>query len=82
MRFIKGMPEGFYRYQLRGSNIDYEMQMKRIGYSQNLIDLLYPESTDILVQNTPVIFSSLESYLKYMYHNLRSLVDGGVMDWT
>lgn len=42
MRFIKSMPEAFYRYQLRGSNGDYEMQMKRIGYSQSLIDLLYP----------------------------------------
>lgn len=34
------------------------------------------------MQNTPVIFSSLESYIKYMYHNLLSLVNGGVMDWV
>jgi hypothetical protein len=76
------MPDEFYRYQIRGCNQDFEMQMKKVGYSQNLIDLLYPEPTDILVQNTPVIFSNLESYIKYMYHNLLSLVNGGAMDWV
>jgi hypothetical protein len=59
-----------------------EMQIKKVGFSQSLIELLYPEPTDILVQSTPVIFSNLDSYIRYMYYNLLSLVKGGVMDWV
>lgn len=40
--YMKNLPEAFYRYQVRVSNQDYEMELKKVGYSQQLIDLLYP----------------------------------------
>ena len=81
-KFLKSLPECYYRYQMRIANQDYEMQLRKVGFSQNLLELLCTEPTDILVQNAPVMFSSIDSYLKYMYYNLLSLVNNGDMDWV
>lgn len=56
--------------------------MKKVGMSRDFIKLLEPEATDILFQSTPRIFKDVDNYLKYMYHNLLSLVKGGTMDWV
>ena len=81
-KYLHELPETFYRYQIRASNEDREMEMKKMGMSQDLMKLLQPETSDILFHSTPRIFRDVDNYLKYMYHNLLSLVKGGQMDWV